>query len=340
MSQPELVAALRSARPVAPPELRERVRLVAAGAADSSGTRRRLTWRHALGIAVPVAAAVAAAVVLYPRSNGPGAPTPRTAAPPVERAAAHGAVSAAAAGSGAFKAAASDTAAAPYRALPAPSASRPQKYSASLSLRVDDPAAVSAASKRATAIVAALGGFPSSLNVDAGRSAGYANLVFRVPRTKVELAVRRLSSLGTIVGENVRIQDLGAQVSAADRTLQRLRKQLATQQAQPQTTEVEQRIASLEAQIAKRQRARAATLRATSLATVTVQLTSPAPKKAAVVHHGHGPLHGLGVAFRWLGIGAAYALALGLPFVLLGLVIWLVARIVRRRREDALLSRS
>jgi hypothetical protein len=338
MSQPELVAALRSARPVAPPELRERVRLIAAGAADSSPRRRRLTWRRALVIAVPIAAAVAAAVVLYPRSNGPGASTPETAAPPVERAAAHGAV--AAGGSGAFKAATSDTAAAPYRALPAPSASRPQRYSASLSLRVHDSAAVSAASKRATAIVAALGGFPSSLNVDAGRSAGYANLVFRVPRTKVEAAVRRLSALGTIVGENVRIQDLGAQVSAADRTLQRLRKQLATLQAEPQTTEVEQRIASLEAQIATRQRARAATLRAASLATVMLQLTSPPPKKKAVVHHGHGPLHGLGVAFRWLGIGAAYALALALPFVLLGLAIWLVVRIVRRRREDALLSRS
>jgi hypothetical protein len=73
---------------------------------------------------------------------------------------------------------------------------------------------------------------------------------------------------------------------------------------------------------------------------VTLQLSSPAPRKAPVVHHDHGPLHGLGVAFRWLGIGAAYALALGLPFVLLGLAVWLVARIVRRRREDALLSRS
>ena len=34
MSQPELVAVLRSARPAAPPELRERVRLLAATAAE------------------------------------------------------------------------------------------------------------------------------------------------------------------------------------------------------------------------------------------------------------------------------------------------------------------
>lgn len=337
MSQPELVAALRAARPSAPPELRERVRMLAVDAADSgSAPRRRLTWRRALVIAVPVAAAVAAAVVLLPRGGTDAtAPTP----PLVERAASPTTAAAGAAGSGAVKAATADSVGA-YRALPAPSPSRPQKYSAALELRLHDSAAVSAASRRATAIVAALGGYPSSLNVDAGRAAGYASLVFRVPRSRVETAVRRLSSLGTIVNENVRIQDLGAQVSAADRTLQRLRKQLAVLRAEPQTTEVEQRVAALEGQIAKRQRARAATLRTASLATVTLQLVSPAPKTAVVVHHGHGPLHGLGIALRWLGIGAVYALALGLPFVLLGAAIWLVARAVRRRRVDALLSRS
>jgi Domain of unknown function (DUF4349) len=282
MSQPELVAALRSARPVAPAELRERVRLLAADAADSAPPPRRplLTWRRALVIAVPVAAAVAAAVVLYPRSNG-GTGAPTAASPPVERAAAVHGTASAAAGSGAVKAAATDTAAAPYRALPAPSATRPQKYWAALDLRVHDAAAVSAASKRATAIVAALGGFPSALSVDAARTAGSATLVYRVPRPKVELAVRRLSSLGTIVGENVRIQDLGAQVGAADRTLQRLRKRLATLQAEPQTTDVERQVAAVEAQIAQHQRARAATLRAASLATVTLQLDTPPPKPKA-----------------------------------------------------------
>ncbi len=243
MSQPELVAALRAARPSAPPELRERVRMLAVDAADSgSAPRRRLTWRRALVIAVPVAAAVAAAVVLLPRGGTDAtAPTP----PLVERAASPTTAAAGAAGSGAVKAATADSVGA-YRALPAPSPSRPQKYSAALELRLHDSAAVSAASRRATAIVAALGGYPSSLNVDAGRAAGYASLVFRVPRSRVETAVRRLSSLGTIVNENVRIQDLGAQVSAADRTLQRLRKQLAVLRAEPQTTEVEQRVAALE----------------------------------------------------------------------------------------------
>jgi hypothetical protein len=42
----------------------------------------------------------------------------------------------------------------------------------------------------------------------------------------------------------------------------------------------------------------------------------------------------------WLGIGAVYALAIGTPLVVLALLVWLAVRVIRRRREDALLSRS
>jgi hypothetical protein len=63
--------------------------------------------------------------------------------------------------------------------------------------------------------------------------------------------------------------------------------------------------------------------------------TKPAP---APVHKGHGPLHNLGVAFRWLGIVSLYVVALAAPFALLAVLIWLVTRAVRRRREDDLLS--
>jgi hypothetical protein len=338
MSQPELVAVLRATRPAAPPELRERVRMLAATAAEPR--QRRLTWRRALVIAVAVAAAVAAAAfVAFPRGSGTQNAAPPPA--PVERAAARGAFSNATAGAVPKGLAAPPLASSARAAdLPAPTLSRPQRYSATLELRLRNAAAVSAASKRATAIVGALGGFPSALNVDAGGAEGYASLVFRVPRAKVGTAVRRLSALGTILNENVRIQDLGAQVSAADRVLQRLRKQLAMVRAEPYSTENHQRIAGLEAQIGRRQRARASTLRAAALATVTLQLESPAPRKAVVVQHARSPLHNLGVALRWLGIGALYALALGLPFVLVGVAVWLVTRGVRRRREDALLSRS
>ena len=70
MSQRDLVAELRDARIAAPPEVRERVRLIAAARHDRRG-RRRFTWRRALVLAVPVAAAIAAAIVFTRPSHSP-----------------------------------------------------------------------------------------------------------------------------------------------------------------------------------------------------------------------------------------------------------------------------
>src|SRR5712691_3264466 len=66
MSQRDLTAELRGARITAPAELRERVRLIAA--ADTTPTRR-FTWRRALVVALPVAAAIAASIVFTRPSN-------------------------------------------------------------------------------------------------------------------------------------------------------------------------------------------------------------------------------------------------------------------------------
>jgi len=64
------------------------------------------------------------------------------------------------------------------------------------------------------------------------------------------------------------------------------------------------------------------------------------PAAAPAAEEGNGPLHGLGVAFRWIGIGAIYVLALGTPVVLLVALGWFLARVLRRRREEALLARA
>src|SRR5438045_760131 len=60
MSQHDLQGELRRARPVAPEELRERVRLIADRAPQ---TQRRLSWRLGAALAFAAAIAVAAAVV-------------------------------------------------------------------------------------------------------------------------------------------------------------------------------------------------------------------------------------------------------------------------------------
>ena len=105
------------------------------------------------------------------------------------------------------------------------------------------------------------------------------------------------------------MQDLTAQLNAGDRTIERLQKQLATLRAETQTDAVRATIAAVTAHIVRLQRQQAATVRAAHYATVQMHLETP--PAAQPTKHGHGPLHGLGVAFHWIWIGAVYAAALG-----------------------------
>jgi hypothetical protein len=287
-----------------------------------------------LGVPLAAAAIAGAAVALHGSGSQPTAvQSVPTAAPPIERVA-HGSVATAAGGAFA-KSSANDAA-----ALPAPSPSRVQRISTSLELRVSNAQAVSGATKKAVAVARSLGGFASRLNVDAAGRTGYAAIVLRIPKQHLQQAVTRLSALGTIVGENMSLEDLQTQVDASAQKLKRLEARLAYWQSQPQTEQAQKQVASFTAAIAKLRRSRAATIRSASYATLTLQLTSrPAPTPVAV-HHGRGPLHDLGIAFRWLGIGAIYAVALGAPVAAVLALLWLAARGVRRRREDALLSRT
>jgi Domain of unknown function (DUF4349) len=318
MSPRDVVAELHAARVTAPVELRERVRLVAA--AEPAPPRRLLPRRRWLVALVPVAAAAAAAGVVLTRPSHTNSVLHGQA---VERAAAPRPVPPQSATLGKL-------------AVPS-STTRVQRYGASLALRVANPAQVSDAVKRALHVVASLGGYPVSVHVSSAGSAGSGELVLKVPRSHVQEAIARLSQLGTIVGEQVDVQDLQGGINATDRTIARLQRQLAELRAEPQTDAITRQIAALTARIAGLQRARASTIRSAHYA--TIQLSISTRTVARPHHHGHGPLHGLGVAFRWIGIGLVYGLALGAPLVLVAALLWLATRALRRRREDALLSR-
>jgi hypothetical protein len=310
---------------MAPDELREHVRRLAEETSAAPG--HRIRWRRALIVAVPVAAAVAGAAILFP--GGTGKPV---AAPPERLASQPPATKSA----GAFNSVAGSAAPTDQTALPAPAPNRVQRITTTLELRLPNTQAVSDATKQAVAITRSLGGYPKALNVNAEGRTGYASLVLRIPKQNVQRAVSRLSDLGTIVGENVQIQDIQAQVDATARKIARLQARLSYWQSQPTSAEAEQHVAALTAQIAKLRRGRASTIHAASYATVSVQMTTkPAP---APVHKHSAPLRNLGVWFRWIGIGAIYFLALAAPFVLIGLLVWLVLRAVRRHRENELLS--
>jgi hypothetical protein len=327
MSRPDLLTELRAARPAAPPELRERVLALAPAAPPR---HRRLSWRLGVVIAFAAGFAVVAAVVA---TRGGRDHTAATTTPAIVR----GRPSTDSSGN------AHETLGAPANAktfsatVPAPAPGRVQRYRAYVELRVENASDVSEASQRAQSITRSLGGYVLAVTVDARGKKGSAELTLRVPRQHVQEAVARLSQLGTVIAENVQVQDLQAQVNANDRLIERLQKRLADLRAKEQTDEVKRQVAALTKRIQQLQRTRATTVREAHYATVELQVTT---KKAAAAKpdEGPGPLHGLGVAFRWIGIGAVYALALGTPFVVLLVLLWLAARAVRRRREEALLS--
>jgi len=326
MSQRDLVAELRGARPAAPPEVRERVRLIAARA--TTPPTRRFTWRRALVVAVPAAAAVAAAAVVATRPSQHAADRAVTTTM-FSATVQHGA---AAAGD-----ARAQAAPAPKELAPLTSPTRVQRVSASLSLRIPTADGVSEAVKRVQRITASLGGFTVSVVAGThGRDAS-ADFVVKVPRTNVREAIRRYSALGTITSEDVQLQDLEGSLNATERTIARLQRELAVLRRLPSSPAVQRQIDAHVQRIQRLQRQEAATRRSAHYATLDLHLRTP---QHAAAPARHGPWHALGVAFRWIGIGAVYTLALGAPLLVLVLVGWLATRLVRRRREEALLSRS
>jgi uncharacterized protein DUF4349 len=316
MSQRDLVAELRAAHVEAPPEVRERIRLIAAAA---PAPPRRITWRRSLVVLVPVAAAIAATlVVTRPAQHRQTAlehvPGRVTIAPNVG--------------------AATDKAA---KALAVPSpTNRVQKYEATLSLRVEHSGDVSDGVKRALRIATSYGGYSSSVHAETHGSRAVADLTLRIPRSRIQEAMAKLAQLGTITDENVSTVDQTALLDTTDRTIARLQKQLATLRAEPKSDANDRRIAALVARVERLQRGEATTRRNAHFATVHLHLETPAV--VVLQKHGHGPLHGVGVALTWLGIGAVYALAIGVPVAIVLLLLWLALRTVRRRRENALLE--
>jgi hypothetical protein len=319
MSQRDLAAELRASRVTAPDQVRERVRLIAA--ADTPPPRR-FTWRRALVVALPVAAAVAASIVFTRPDHQEQQRVARGEVAPATVTALQ---------------APTDTGAAKLAPItPAPPPGRVVNYDASLSLRVPTSNDVSTAVKRALRIASSLGGYPTSVHAETKAKSGTADLTLKIPRGHVQEAVTRLSALGTITAEQVDLQDLQAGINATNREIARLQRALAALRARPTTPATDRKIAALTARIASLQRGTADTRRTAHYATVDLHLATP-PTTAHAAHH--GPLHGLAVAARWIGIGAVYVLALGLPALLLVGLGWLVVRTIRRRRENELLSR-
>ena len=270
----DLIAELQAARPSAGEALRERVRTIAA---QPPPARRSLlaglSLRRTGLVALPAAAALAlagAGAIGLARS---GEEDRAAVAPP----SAMQGVSESAPGQAQDQAARSAMKGAP---AVGPTAGRPQRYSAELTLEVPNAEALSESTQEALTIVRSLGGFAVSTSFDAADQTGTAALVVRVPTAKVQDAIVRLSQLGTIVGQRVQIDDLGEQVNELERRERTLRERIARLTARLESDALdaetravlEARRNAARAELAEVRAQQAATNREASLATISLAL--------------------------------------------------------------------
>jgi hypothetical protein len=301
------------------------------GAAD--GRRRLLT------VGAPVAAGLVALAIAIPVLNDGDSPSTApesadaptslegaTAAPESGRLdrSAGAAESAPAEGADSSNAAPPAAAAvAPGAQAPVPATGRARKVTAETRVQVEDVEALSSASTSAMRTVRALGGFTASSDYDVPSGAeGTNRLVFRVPVDRAEDALAAFGRLGVVTGQSADIVDLTERLGARGDRADALRATVAGLRARaaadPGDAALAAELARAEASLARAEAQRAATERATRLATLRLTLTTQGPPPP-ITEEGRfmGPLSRagarLGDATAWL-LGA---LVLVGPFVLL-----------------------
>jgi Domain of unknown function (DUF4349) len=344
-SSPELIDELRASRPAAPAALRARVReLSAERPVPAPSGRFRFPARRVALIAIPAAAALAlasAGVVGLSRSDvsteairqdslatttGANSTTP---APNAQDLKAAGTVSGSLA----------DTAI-------APTTGRAQRVSATLTVEVADADAVSRAAQDALDLTRRLGGHVVNASVATGDE-GSASLTVRVPVAKVQEAIVGLSRLGSIVAQQVTIDDLQDTLDRLQRRQLSLRSQIALIVANLEsgTLDAETR-ARLEARL-KNLRGELRGIRSGISMTnaearmSTIQLTVVTPGALGAVAPPARLDRTIDEALNVLAWEAVIALAVLIvlaPFALVAFAAWLGRRFYRRREDERLLA--
>ena len=357
MSQPDhepIVDQIRSAQIAASPELRARVRAIAAlaggllprrGAASCRGGGRSWCWRPP-----PLRSR-------SPRRSRSGSSTRADRARSTDRQAAKppptlpftGPASdtvlpARAEKGGAASGGGASTSAGSAGNLPA-TPGRAQLYDAELTLKIKD---LSTATKQALRLTRDFHGYVRSVDYGSGTERGSAYLVLRVPVGSVQEAIVKFSALGRILDQHVSIQDVQPTVDKRFRQMQAQRDQITKLQAklQDQSLTTAERAALADELVATQhallalQKQAAALARQTSFATVELDLRQG--EKAVVVPHDPSRI---GQAFHRSGqilVDEAkvlvYVLVVGAPLLALLALAAVGSRTWRRRAEAHLLS--
>ena len=347
MTSADLIAELQAARPTADAGLRERVLELAATAPPrrSSPFERlsRLSLRRFALVAVPATAvvlvALAGGIGVVDPSSRPGATTSRES---LEF------------GQPATTPSASQRALAPQpkagaatdAATPAPTAGRAQRYSAQLTLSVEDVDGLSDATQQALRITRDLGGYVVSVSY-ATSDTGVSTMTLKVPTASVQQAIVRLTGLGTIVSQQVQIDDLQGQVDELTKQENVLLERIAKLSARIADPGVDPEVkATLEARrdAARSQLAQVRAAKAQVAAEAryaTIQLTLQTEKSSTVPATPSRWDDTVDRAGEILAVEAMVVLTLLVvlgPIALVAAAVWLAVRGVRRRRDDELLA--
>jgi hypothetical protein len=250
------------------------------------------------------------------------------------------------AGSGAGGSA-SGTAPAPALAAPsAPARQRRVERSTRLELTTPDVQAASDGVVRATQ---ATGGYVQSSQVSTGDGRSTASFVLRVPTSRLDDALARLSRLGHVRSLQQSADDItnlynGASTRLAEARAERrgLLRALAKATTAAQITSLRARIADNRRALQRDQRELDAVRNRANYATIGLELTGVARKHAAVPSGGPWtPGDAAHDAVRVLEVSAGVALvalAVLVPLTLVGAAGGFAAVAVRRRRREAALS--
>jgi hypothetical protein len=352
-----LLNEIRATRPVAPSALRERVRALAAEqpAREPLLDRFRLNWGwRRLVLVAPatlVVALVAAGVIGLTRgdvgagdeSAAVGGSTTQLDMDDANRQRVEPESSAAS--PPAWSEALQPTKGVGSSAV-APVPGQLQRFEAELGLRVDDVDALSDATKQAQQIARDHGGTVASLSYEApAEGVGSAQISLRIPTARVQSALAELAQLGTIIGQRYGIQDLQEQADSLQTQLEETQRRIAQILAQlgsptlkPENRVVLQsRLASNREKLAGLREAMRATRAEGATSTVYVTLTTEEIQASPV---GGGRLDGVRDVLEWEAVALLYVAVVAGPFLVLGFLIWLALRLLRRREETRLLEQN
>jgi hypothetical protein len=219
---------------------------------------------------------------------------------------------------------------------------------ASLTVSVPDTNRLREATDAATRIATSLGGFAQSVvyRTPAG-GAGTSYIELRIPAQNVQRALARIGALGTLVSQEVSVQDLQHDLAVESAQIAQLRRRIAALQdalrspALPEAQRVllQIKLAESKRALAQRLAARKGTVAAATTSRVSLVISTDA-SSVAPVQHGriHRMLHSA-VGFLALeGTLALYLLIVVSPLLLVAALFWGLARLRRRRDEVRLLT--